>query len=109
MAVVAGLALLGWLGLMPSRGGLVEQIQVEAMRLPKNTFVLLRLWLFGLGLLRLSMAVAYVANAIQTCTTLPIEAVEQLLTGYALTALQTSDYIRRTNPTTPSNGGRWTV
>src|SRR5688572_23598608 len=45
MLAFAGQALLGLLGVTQSRGGLVEQIQVEALRLPKSTFAMLRVFI----------------------------------------------------------------
>ena len=106
---VAGLALLSLRGLVPSRGGLVEQIQVEAAGLPRNTLLVMRLAILGLGLLSLLTAAAYVADALRTGAPLFSQAAESALSGIALFALQAADYIRRTNPVTPSGGHRMRV
>ena len=109
LLAVAGLALLSLRGLVPSRGGLVEQIQVEAAGLPKYTLLVMRLAILGMGLMSLLMAAAYVADAVRTGVPLPFEAAESALSGVALFALQAADYIRRTNPVTPSGGHRMRV
>jgi hypothetical protein len=104
MLVVAAVALMAAVGKLPvSRGGLVEEIQVEALGLPRRTFVSLRLVVLSLGLLNLAMATGELAFALQTGSP-PVGAGEMLLSGCALTALQAGDYIRRTNPATPSGG-----
>src|SRR5687768_8476541 len=38
MVIIVGLAIFGMMGITQSRGGLVEQIQVEALGLPRWTF-----------------------------------------------------------------------
>jgi hypothetical protein len=103
---LAGISVLALLGKLPTaRGGLVEEIQGEALGLPRRTFALLRLWVLGLGLFNLAMAAGELVLAIQTGSP-PLGLPSLLLTGCALTALQAGEYIRRTNPRTPS-GGRW--
>jgi hypothetical protein len=105
MVVIAGLAFLGLRGMTQSRGGLVEQIQVEALGLPRWTFALLRLMLLTVGSLALARATGGLALALQTGTPVPFEACEALLKGAALVSLQAGDYIRRTNPPTASSNG----
>ena len=107
-AVIAfgGLALLGARGLTQSRGGLVEQMQAEAMGLPKQAPALCRLIVLGLGLLNLAIALGEGLLAIQSGHPLPLAAAGYVLLGGAMTALQFGDYIGRTNPSTPSTGHR---
>jgi hypothetical protein len=106
---IAGVALVALLGKTPiSRGGLVEEMQVEVLGLPRRTFVVLRLWLLGLGLLNLAQATGELALAAGSGLPPSLQGVEFFLTGCAFTALQAADYIRRTNPSTPS-GGLWTT
>jgi hypothetical protein len=106
MLAIAFIALLPLVGIARPRGSLVEQIQVEAMRLPRRTFVILRIWLLTLGLLSLAMAIGSLASAIVPGSGgLPPDMAENWLLGLALTALQASDYISRTNPIWPTSGG----
>ncbi len=106
MLIVVGLALLNLAGMTQSRGGLVEQIQVEALGLPRGTFAFLRIWLLVLGALSLATAAGYFMESLTMGTGLPMAALRALLFGCALVALQLSEYIRRTNPTFPSSGLR---
>jgi hypothetical protein len=106
MLGIVALSVLALMGLTRSRGGLVEQIQLEALRLPRRTFVILRVWLLSLGMLSLTMAISDLWLTLQSGTPLPPEAGQSLLLGLALTALQSADYISRTNPSTPSTGLR---
>jgi hypothetical protein len=109
LLAVAGVALLSLRGLVASRGGLVEQIQVEAAGLPRNTLLVMRLAILGMGLLSLLTAVAYLVETLRTGVPLPVAAAESALSGVALFALQAADYIRRTNPVTPSGGHRMRI
>jgi len=107
MLGIAGVGLVALMGKTPiSRGGLVEEMQVEALGLPRRTFVILRLWLLGLGLLNLAQATSDLALAAGSGVPPSLQGVEFLFTGCAFTALQAADYIRRTNPSSPS-GGHW--
>ncbi|MFL5761818.1 MAG: hypothetical protein ACJ789_19135 [Thermomicrobiales bacterium] len=106
MLVIAGVALLSIFGVLKSRGGVVEQIQVEALGLPRRTFVILRVWLLVLGLFSLAMALGDLAVTLQSGAPLTLQAGQSWLLGLSLTALQTSDYISRTNPIFPSGGMR---
>jgi hypothetical protein len=106
MLIIAGIALFSLFGVLRTRGGVVEQIQVEALGLPKRTFVILRVWLLVIGLLALATAIGDLAVTLQSGAPLTIQAAESWLLGCSLTALQTSDYISRTNPIFPSGGHR---
>ena len=99
-------AVLSWQGVGQSRGGLIEQIQSESAGLPKNTLVALRLVILGMGSLQLATATGDVLGTMGGGTLLTIHTLEAFLLGSALVALQASDYIRRTNPFTPSGGVR---
>jgi hypothetical protein len=103
------IAFLSWQGIGQSRGGLVEQIQSEAAGLPKNALVTLRLIILGAGALQLATASGDVLGTLGGGSLVTVHTLEALLLGSALVALQASDYIRRTNPFTPSSGGRWQV
>lgn len=105
MIVIAGLAFFGLRGFTQSRGSLVEQIQVEALGLPRWTFAFLRVMLLTLGCLALARATGGLAVALQTQTPIPFEAVDGFLRGIALVALQAGEYIRRTNPPTFFSNG----
>jgi hypothetical protein len=109
MLFIAGIAMMSLFGKLKSRGGLVEQIQVEAMGLPKRTFVILRVWLLFIGLFSLAMAIGDLALSLQSGIPLTINSAEGWLMGCALTALQSSDYISRTNPIFPSGGKKMPV
>jgi hypothetical protein len=104
MILLAGIAMMSMAGVFRSRGGLVEQIQVEALGLPRRTFVILRVWLLVIGLFSLAMAIGDLAVTLQSGAPLTIQSAESWLLGCSLTALQTSDYISRTNPIFPSGG-----
>lgn len=104
MLAIVAISMLALMGVTRSRGSLVDQIQVEALRLPRLTFVILRVWLLFIGLLSIATALGEVGVTLQTGSPLPIQAGHSLLAGCALTALQASDYISRTNPITPSGG-----
>jgi hypothetical protein len=104
MLLIAGIAMLSMSGALRSRGGLVEQIQVEALGLPRRTFVILRVWLLVIGLFSLAMAIGDLAVTLQSGAPLTIQSAQSWLLGCSLTALQTSDYISRTNPIFPSGG-----
>jgi hypothetical protein len=104
MLLIAGIAMLSMSGLLRSHGGLVEQIQVEALGLPRRTFVILRVWLLVIGLFSLAMAIGDLAVTLQSGVPLTIQSAQSWLLGCSLTALQTSDYISRTNPIFPSGG-----
>ncbi|HET8524024.1 MAG TPA: hypothetical protein VFL82_12370 [Thermomicrobiales bacterium] len=106
MLVIVGISLLALVGIKPARGTVVEQMQIEALGLPRRTFVLLRLWLLSLGLLSLAIALGDFAASIQSGTPMPPNTIQSWLLGCALTAWQVSDYISRTNPTWPSRGLR---
>jgi hypothetical protein len=109
LLVIAGVALFSLFGKLQSRGGLVEQIQVEALGLPKRTFVILRVWLLVIGLFSLATAIGELAVTIQSGAPLTIHSAESWLLGCALTALQSSEYISRTNPIFPSGGKKMPV
>jgi hypothetical protein len=102
--VFAAVAILGFMGAIPALGGVVEQIQAEAAGLPKNALALMRLQVLGIGVFMLAVAVSQGLADITGQTQLTIQFVNDLLLGVSFTALQASDYIRRTNPATPSGG-----
>lgn len=106
MVIIVGVALLSLRMGSWSRGGVVEKIQLEALGLPRRTFIILRLWLLGLGLLSLAIAAGDLAVTLLFGAPLQMDAPESLLLGCALAALQISDYISRTNPVWPSGGLR---
>lgn len=103
---IASVALLSYMGAGQSKGGLVEQIQAEAAGLPKNTLAFMRLEILGLGVFQLAIAVGSILAYFPSDALFSQAVGEPLLLGLALSALQFSDYIRRTNPATPSNGMR---
>lgn len=105
VTVIILAAVLSWQGIGQSRGGLVEQIQSEAAGLPKNTLVALRLVILAAGGLQLATASGDVLGTLFGGAFVTAQTLEALLLGSALVALQASDYIRRTNPFTPSSGG----
>jgi hypothetical protein len=104
--VFVAAALLSFVGLGQSRGGLVEQIQAEAAGLPKNAIALMRLQVLMIGIWQLAIATGGFMAALSSNLSLSEFIVRPLLLGLALAALQASDYIRRTNPASPSGGGR---
>jgi hypothetical protein len=104
-----GAAILCWMGHGQTRGGLVEQIQAEAAGLPKNAYAAMNFTALGIGLMQLAVAAGYLLEFLVGSPALPQEFVLSALLGCALTSLQASNYIRRTNPMTPSGGGRWRV
>lgn len=102
----AAVALLSYMGAMPALGGVVEQIQAEAAGLPRNTLAFMRLFIFWMGAFLLtSVTVRAIADLIGS-EPLDAQFALDLLMGVALVSLQASDYIRRTNPSIPSSGGR---
>lgn len=102
----AAVALIAYMGVMPALGGVVEQIQSEAVGLPRNTLAFMRLFIFWMGALMLtSVTVRVFADVVGTAP-LDKDFALDLLMGVSLISLQASEYIRRTNPTTPSGGGR---
>ena len=106
MAIFLGGAVLCFLGAAQSRGGIVEQIQSEAAGLPRNSIAFLRLLVLGLGIFNLAIAVTeFIAVAFLNDPP-PTNSTHALLLGVTLTAMQTGEYIRRTNPATPGSGGR---
>jgi hypothetical protein len=109
MLFVVVMSLLALMGLTRSRGGLVEQMQLEVLGLPRRTFIILRIWLLFLGLLSLAMALGDLNVALLTGVAPTMETNKSLLLGCALTGLQIGDYISRTNPTWPSRGLRMRV
>lgn len=92
-----------------SRGGLVEQIQSEAAGLPKNTLVVLRLIILILGSFQLALAAGDVLSTLLGASLISVMTLQTALVGASLFTLQASDYIRRTNPMTPSGGHRRTI
>ena len=106
MLVWVGVALFGLMGIGQTRGTVVEQMQIELLGLPKQTFAFLRLFVLSIGLLSLATAAGELLLSLQTRTAIPMEATSSLLTGLAMTGLQVSDYIRRTNPSFPKSGLR---
>ena len=106
MLIWVGVSLFGLMGIGQTRGTLVEQMQIELLGLPKQTFAFLRLFVLSIGLLSLATAAGQLLVSLQTGTAIPMEATSSLLTGLALTGLQVSEYIRRTNPSFPSSGLR---
>jgi hypothetical protein len=103
--VFVGIALMSFLGGGSSRGGLTEQIQAEVAGLPKNALPKMRFIVLGLGIFHLATAVGECAALIGTETFVTTHVGANLLLGLTLTALQASDYIRRTNPANPGSGG----
>jgi hypothetical protein len=106
VTVIILVAVLNWQGIGQSRGGLIEQIQSEAAGLPKNALAALRLVILGVGGLQLATASGDVLGTLGGGTLVTIRTLEAFLIGSALIALQGGDYIRRTNPFTPSGGHR---
>jgi hypothetical protein len=106
MLLITGVALLSYMGLGQSKGGLVEQLQAEATGLPKNSIAFMRLLVIGMGVFNLITAACAVAASFTSQPITTREITVPLLIGLSLTALQLSDYIRRTNPVTPGKGGR---
>lgn len=104
--IFAGAALMSFVGVGQSRGGLVEQIQAEAAGLPKNAIALMRLQVLMIGVWQLAIAGGGFLAALGANVSITTDIVKPLLLGLALAALQAGDYIRRTNPITPSGGGR---
>jgi hypothetical protein len=105
LLLIAAAAVISFLGAGQSRGGLIEQIQAEAAGLPKNAVALMRLEVLILGLWHLAIAAGGFAALLTAPGSILELLIKPLLLGLALTALQASDYIRRTNPATPSRGG----
>jgi hypothetical protein len=103
---VIGLALFGFMGITASRGGVVEQMQMEVLRLPKNSFAFLRIFLLSMGLLSLAQVAGSILAGVLDGSGWPEGVGSPFFSGCAFTALQVSEYIRRTNPATP-RGGHW--
>lgn len=101
----AGIALLAYMGAMPALGGVLEQIQAEAAGLPKNSLAIMRLFVFWVGALLLTSAVVRMFGDLIGSAPLDTQFALDLLMGVSLISLQASEYIRRTNPATPSGGG----
>jgi hypothetical protein len=79
------------------RGALIDEIQLEAVGLPRHTLKYLSVFLLGLGLFGLlSGLAAAVVDALLLGT--PAPALPGLVGGLAITALKVADYIARTNP-----------
>lgn len=102
--VFAGVALLAFQGLTLSRGGLVEQIQAEAMGLPRWWLAACRLTVLVLGLFNLAVAAGGILAALLGAMPVLAETASTLLLGCAMVALQAGDYIGRANPSPPSRG-----
>lgn len=102
--VFALLSMLG-IGVGQSRGGLVEQIQSEVAGLPKNAMAIMRLQVFMIGVWQLAIAAGGFIAAFGSGVSIITDIVQPLLLGLALAALQASDYIRRTNPSSPGPRG----
>jgi len=106
MLLIACVALLSYMGLGHSKGGLVEQLQAEATGLPKNSLAFLRLFILTVGVFNGAVAVCALGASFGSEPISAGEVAAPLLIGLSLTALQLSDYIRRTNPVSPSGGMR---
>lgn len=106
MLLISAVALLSYMGLGQSKGGLVEQLQAEATGLPKNTVAFMRLEILTIGVFSMAVGACTFLASFGTDPIPASEVVKPMLIGLALTALQLSDYIRRTNPATPSGGMR---
>ena len=106
MLLITCVALLSYMGMGHSKGGLVEQLQAEATGLPKNSLAFLRLFILAVGVLNLASAACAFAASFGSEPVTSGDVAVPLLIGLSLTALQLSDYIRRTNPVTPSGGMR---
>ena len=107
LLVIAGIAMLSFTGAAGnSKGGVVEQLQAEASGLPKNTLALMRLGILFIGIMQLADAVVGFAVALNANVSITQTIIAPLLGGVAMTALQASDYICRTNPAEPGKGGR---
>ncbi len=106
VVIFAGAALLALQGLTRSRGGLVEQIQSEAMGLPKWWFAGCRLFVLVLGLFNLAIAAGGILAAFLAGAAVLPETAGALLLGCTMAALQAGDYIGRANPLPPSRGLR---
>jgi hypothetical protein len=102
----AAVAFLSYLGAVPALGGLIEQIQAEAAGLPKNALAIMRLQILGVGVFLLATAGGHLLADLSGVAPLGMDFLRVLLLGLSFTALQASDYIRRTNPASPSGGGR---
>jgi len=97
-----GVAVLAYAGSAPGkrRGGLIDEIQLEAAGLPRRTLKYLGVFILGLGLYGLLSSAMMIpiyllhGDAILPC--LP-----GLVGGLALTALKVADYVARTNPSRP--------
>jgi len=106
MLLISAVALLSYMGIGQSKGGLVEQLQAEATGLPKNTLAFLRLFILTIGVFNLAVGACTFAASFGSAPIKASDVAIPMLIGLSLTALQLSDYIRRTNPVTPSGGMR---
>ena len=107
MLLISAVALLSYMGIGgQSKGGLVEQLQAEATGLPRNTLAFLRLFILTGGVFNISSAACAFAASFGSEQITSGDVAAPLMVGLSLTALQLSDYIRRTNPVTPSGGMR---
>jgi len=106
MLLITCVALLSYMGMGHSKGGLVEQLQAEATGLPKNSLAFLRLFILAVGVFNVAVAACALAASFGAEPIASSKITVPLLIGLSLTALQLSDYIRRTNPVTPSGGMR---
>ena len=79
------------------RGALIDEIQLEAIGLPRHTLKYLSVFLLGLGLFGLHSGLALAAVDLLLLGT-PVAALPGLMGGLAITALKAADYIARTNP-----------
>ncbi len=79
------------------RGALIDEIQLEAVGLPRHTLKYLSVFLLGLGLFGLLSGLALVVLDVLLLGT-PEAGLPGLMGGLAITALKVADYIARTNP-----------
>ena len=79
------------------RGALIDEIQLEAVGLPRHTLKYLSVFLLGLGLFGLLSGLALVVVDLLLLGT-PVAALPGPVGGLAITALKVADYIARTNP-----------
>jgi len=79
------------------RGALIDEIQLEAIGLPRHTLKYLSVFLLGLGLFGLLSGLALVVLDVLLLGT-PEAGLPGLMGGLAITALKVADYIARTNP-----------
>jgi len=106
MFVMAAVAMMSYMGLGQSKGGVVEQIQAEAAGLPKNTLAWMRLEILVIGVWMLASAGGGFVALLHSNQSIAVLLIKPLMAGIAFTALQAGDYISRTNPASPGKGGR---